>query len=268
MSDIHGAYEEYLKMKEKIEFDITDTLYIVGDIFDRGAGTYKILSDIMANKNIILLLGNHEFSYVSIYQNMKLFEETKDKRYKENADMWENYISDPAACGSASIKFLFHTIKKEQREYYLDYLSALSTDKLLFINGTYFYLTHGSVSTYDFKRVCDRADMSRHYLLLFDENEKLESVAATSIKALSDRNALKEMAKMAGDGWITDSIIITGHTPVKHYTTNKNMKIFRYGNNINIDCGCTGYNFGKKDSEGYTNHLSCLCLNTMEEFYI
>ena len=36
MSDLHGCYYKYIKMLEKINFSNNDTLYILGDIFDRG----------------------------------------------------------------------------------------------------------------------------------------------------------------------------------------------------------------------------------------
>ena len=39
ISDIHGCYEEYIKLLEKIGFSEDDTLYILGDIFDRGEKT-------------------------------------------------------------------------------------------------------------------------------------------------------------------------------------------------------------------------------------
>ena len=37
ISDIHGCYDMFLEMLDKIQFDETrDTLYILGDIMDRG----------------------------------------------------------------------------------------------------------------------------------------------------------------------------------------------------------------------------------------
>lgn len=270
MSDIHGAYEQYEQMKKKINLQKSDILYIIGDIFDRGPGTYKILKDIMENNNIILLLGNHEFSYVQIYENNNLYKETKKEKYKQVANEWIEYISDPAAGGVVTIDFLFHKIRKEQREKYLDFLASCDTEKLLNVNGRYFYLTHGSLSTYDYLRVTERINMNLLYLLLFNENEKLESIAAVDLNKVADFHALKkEMAAMASEGWNTDVTIITGHTPVKYYLpSQKDMKIITSGNNINIDCGCTGYNFDTPDADGYIKHLACLRLDDLQEFYI
>ena len=36
ISDLHGCYEEYIKMLELINFNGNDTLYVLGDICDRG----------------------------------------------------------------------------------------------------------------------------------------------------------------------------------------------------------------------------------------
>ena len=43
MSDIHGQYEKYAQMLEKISFSDEDTLYILGDVLDRGDHSMKIL---------------------------------------------------------------------------------------------------------------------------------------------------------------------------------------------------------------------------------
>ena len=45
MSDLHGCYDKYTKMLEKINFSDNDTLYILGDIVDRGPDGIKIWQD-------------------------------------------------------------------------------------------------------------------------------------------------------------------------------------------------------------------------------
>jgi len=60
MSDIHGCYDEFMRIIELIGFTDQDELYILGDIFDRGLEPLKILDYIVGHKNIILIKGNHE----------------------------------------------------------------------------------------------------------------------------------------------------------------------------------------------------------------
>ena len=38
ISDLHGRYDLYLEMLERIQFSPEDTLYILGDVADRNKG--------------------------------------------------------------------------------------------------------------------------------------------------------------------------------------------------------------------------------------
>ena len=60
MSDIHGMYDKYIEMMDLIDLKETDTLYILGDIIDRGVNSMKILQDMMKRSNVFGIFGNHE----------------------------------------------------------------------------------------------------------------------------------------------------------------------------------------------------------------
>lgn len=60
MSDLHGCYDKYLRMLEQIHLGDNDTLYILGDVIDRGKDGVKILLDMMNKKNVHPIIGNHE----------------------------------------------------------------------------------------------------------------------------------------------------------------------------------------------------------------
>ena len=60
MSDLHGQYQKFIKMLEKIDFNEKDELYIIGDIFDRGPQSLEIFDYVLGKPNIHLLRGNHE----------------------------------------------------------------------------------------------------------------------------------------------------------------------------------------------------------------
>lgn len=67
MSDIHGQYKLYKDMLDKINFSDNDTLYILGDMIDRGPEIDKLLLDIIERPNVICLVGNHELMMYSHY---------------------------------------------------------------------------------------------------------------------------------------------------------------------------------------------------------
>lgn len=57
-ADLHGNYTIWNKIKSTLTED--DTLYILGDVIDRGAGGIQILKEIMADSRMRMLKGNHE----------------------------------------------------------------------------------------------------------------------------------------------------------------------------------------------------------------
>lgn len=70
MSDIHGCYDEFMKMIDLIQLKENDALYILGDVIDRGNGSLQILDYIMSHKNIKMLLGNHEDLLLKWYHSI------------------------------------------------------------------------------------------------------------------------------------------------------------------------------------------------------
>lgn len=60
ISDIHGHYDMFIGLLDKIEFKDTDTLYVLGDVLDRGQHPIKVLKKLMEMPNAICLIGNHE----------------------------------------------------------------------------------------------------------------------------------------------------------------------------------------------------------------
>ena len=94
MSDLHGEYQKYLAMLEKIKFSQEDTLYLLGDLVDRGPEPVKILQDIMQRPNVYPLLGNHEVMAVYILKQLlvEVTEETisqVDTYLMENIFIWQ-----------------------------------------------------------------------------------------------------------------------------------------------------------------------------------
>ena len=60
MSDIHGQYDMFMELLATIELKDTDTLYVLGDVLDRGLHPIKTLQQLMKMPNVICMVGNHE----------------------------------------------------------------------------------------------------------------------------------------------------------------------------------------------------------------
>ena len=104
ISDLHGQYDLFLKLLEKINLKREDLLLIMGDICDRGEKSYEIYMKCMKmmklGYNLKFILGNHEDMLLedlendyplryetefSLYRNSKYFnKKSMEEWYKEN----------------------------------------------------------------------------------------------------------------------------------------------------------------------------------------
>ena len=62
VSDIHGCYDKYIQLLHRLGLKDSDTLYVLGDMIDRGPDGLKILMDISMRPNVVPFLGNHEYA--------------------------------------------------------------------------------------------------------------------------------------------------------------------------------------------------------------
>ena len=129
MSDLHGKYKLFLEMLELIQFSDKDTLYIIGDVVDRGEEPIRILQYIMKCENIHLILGNHEQMLLDSYrQNFNY--------YAYDTQLW---VSN----GGFTTYDELMTLKEEERLEIISYLSTLPYKKEITIDKNKFILVHG-----------------------------------------------------------------------------------------------------------------------------
>lgn len=80
ISDIHGRYDKYSAMLERIKFGEDDTLYALGDLIDRCDDGLKIMLDMMRRPNVHILMGNHEAMMLDALHSMaEITEESVEK---------------------------------------------------------------------------------------------------------------------------------------------------------------------------------------------
>ena len=219
MSDIHGCYEKYIEMLKLINFNDNDTLYIIGDICDRGNNPMKILFHMMEHENIIPIFGNHDLeAYPFLVSEFNDDLNVLDKKY-----LW--WMSQ----GGKTTITDFQKLNKKEQDKVLFYIEDFRDYIEIKVNGKDYLLVHGGLKDFE------------------------------STKPLSDYR-LRDLVWERPDYnkvYFNDKYIISGHTPTHFIDSNMMGKIIIKNNHICIDCGCV-----------YGNTLACLCLDTMEEFYI
>lgn len=70
ISDIHGEYNLFIKLLKKINFNDNDTLYICGDIIDKGSDSIKLIKFISNQKNMFAIMGNHEYTFAQYVRSI------------------------------------------------------------------------------------------------------------------------------------------------------------------------------------------------------
>lgn len=126
-SDIHGEYDLFIKLLDKIKFNHEeDAIYILGDVVDRGNGSIKTLQYIEQNKDkMILIKGNHEQMMIDA--------------------MIHNYQSLWLSNGGRTTLKEYNELSITEQNKVIDYIKSLPCLLQLEVNGKNYILSHAGV---------------------------------------------------------------------------------------------------------------------------
>ena len=127
ISDLHGEIDRFHRLLRNIHFSAEDTLYIIGDVIDRGPEGIAILREVMAAKNMYMLLGNHEYMMLDYFSPDAT--EVEIRRWNRNGN-------NPTLEG-------WYCLTSEEQEEMLSYLRSLPSHWKLELDCGKFYLVHG-----------------------------------------------------------------------------------------------------------------------------
>ena len=60
ISNIHGNYDKFCEMLQKISFKDSDVMYILGDMVDYGDKSMELIGDVSMRYNVLPILGEHD----------------------------------------------------------------------------------------------------------------------------------------------------------------------------------------------------------------
>ncbi len=202
MSDIHGMYGNFQKMLETIGFSDSDTLYILGDLVDRGKEGIKLLLDVMKRPNVICLIGNHDWTMASLLGNRRRIIERIGK--EQTLEIFKMWFSDG---GETTYKSFMAQDAETQRSV-LDFVNQMSFIKELTVNGNKFLMAH-TVPEYD--PDIPLKDRPAEDFIQGEPDYEIEYLPGTTI--------------------------ITGHTPTGLIDPAYHGRIWKGNRHIAIDCG-------------------------------
>ena len=92
ISDIHGYYDLFCRLLDKIRFGGGDKLYVLGDMIDKGPDSVRLAKLLFSMPNVCCIAGNHEYDFLKYYR--ALMRQTED--YDFVLEQLREYFSDGA----------------------------------------------------------------------------------------------------------------------------------------------------------------------------
>lgn len=228
MSDIHGNYDKYLAMLDEINFSDDDTLYILGDVLDRGEQPVELLWDMSLRPNIIPILGNHEVIASTLLRALCVEITEENAETQITADLLQSIHAWREEGGDTTLQG-FRRLPQEDREALLDYLDEFLPYAVVTVGENRFVLIHGGIP-YESRRIP------------LDEQPLLTLVEHRPDYLLR---------------YYENAFLVTGHTPTLHIGNAYIGKIYRDHGHIAVDCGA-----------GFDMPLGCIRLDDFREFYV
>ena len=230
VSDIHGCYDKYIQLLRRLDLKDSDTLYVLGDMIDRGPDGLKILMDISMRPNVVPFLGNHEYAALTCLP--WLVEELTEENTEPDVLLWRlksvhGWMSD----GGDKTVTEFRRLPLEARQDVLDILEDLTVYEEVKAGGREFVLVHAGLGGFSPDKPLDNYQLDE---LILSRPEP-------------------------GETYFPHKYLVCGHTPTPYYTGARpeDARIYRRDRLISIDCGCAS-----------GGPLGCICLDTLEELYV
>lgn len=228
LADIHGEYDMFLEILDKIKLKETDTLYILGDIFDRGPHPVQVMLKLMEMPNALCIVGNHELMALECLEFL-CKEITEESIEEMDSETVENLLSWQENGGMATMEE-FHRLDRETQQEMISFMKEFLIYEELTAGGQDYLLIHAGLGNYSPEK----------------------NIEDYSLKELVWDRADYEIKHFE------DVYVVTGHTPTQTIEDNPRPGyIYRKNNHIAIDCGAC-FPGGR---------LAAICLETGEEFY-
>lgn len=208
MSDLHGCYDKYCRMLQKIQFSDADELLVLGDVIDRGEGGIAILQDMMRRQNVQGFLGNHEYIMTAVLGSLgKKLPPDKVNGIKAVFGFW---LQD----GGAPTFEAFRRLSPAEQKELLHYVNGFSLFDEITLQHEVYFLSHAGIDNFDAKRS----------LFSYTAEELVDGRMDYSKPLFANKYT------------------VSGHTPTGLIDPAFSGRIYRANRHIAIDCGAV---FGK-----------------------
>ncbi len=230
ISDIHGCYREYRMLLDKIQFTEADTLYVLGDVVDRGPEPMKVLKDMMRRANVHPILGNHEYMAYQVLKklNVEITEENAEHHLNDQDIM--NYLVWIQSGGKVTAD-QFRQLDHTEKDEILDYIRSFRTYEEIHCGQRTYVLAHGGIHGFTEEKGLEEYRQKDFIFYRTDYTKR----------CFQDKN----------------TYLVTGHTPTFLIREDKKALVYEKYGHIAIDCGCV-----------FKGKLAAYCLDTGNITYV
>lgn len=240
ISDIHGLQQRFSAMLDRIRLQAEDTLFVLGDVIDRGPDGISLLKQIIHHPQMILLMGNHEHMMLEYYDSLQKLRSGRDLYHSmECMHRWDRNHNEMT-------KRDFALLPRGEQRALLDHLRELPLAYCdVYVKGRRFYLAHANWDSH----------FSQDVLYLKDFVHKHRDPSTVLWDRISKCDPLPPQRTL-----------VFGHTityfyqPIQPYQVWSGDGSLFEAKMIGIDCGCAANNEHTR--------LACLRLDDMEVFYV
>lgn len=259
VGDIHGCYDEWMELKERIEkLDSEAKFILVGDIIDRGPKVMEMINwameNITENGKYQMIIGNHEQEKIEWFAEFLEFRETHP---------WADYRIWRSDYYDFQRTLKKNKIFQEQVKHIVKFFDGLPVYKELFIDtgkrrGRQHYVI---VHAYLPPECVNKDETVKKSTLKFPANFK-------DVERFSDvmdrRSQVIWYRNYCGYKWLKSTIVLHGHTPTISEdifaVRAESGRICYLQNDINLDCGLV--------YRAESSNLATIRLEDLQEFYL
>lgn len=254
ISDIHGQFNSYMRMLDKIKFGKKDFLYVLGDCIDRGPDGINVIKDLMKRDNAELILGNHELMLLNSLEYLRDIEAGREPSNMGDDGMSPLELWTHPCNGGEGTSMEYAGLPEKEKESIEKYLRERRLIKRITIGDKKYHLSH----SYSLNKA-----FGKEVFLSKTTREMAESIVwDTLFDKTKDRTVPEKVFNYQRD------IYVMGHIFTQRFgemTEDGKGKIYKGDNYrgymvIDVDCGMA--------LNGRSSRLGCICLETGEEYYV
>lgn len=246
IGDVHGCYEECMRLIKKIEREDNYARFIfIGDVIDRGSDSVKMLrwcmEHVKEGGKYQMLMGNHELMFMEWCSSQWFpYCEGKETSYKHAYYNTDEDLEKEGVLTERDTHKMFAFLKK---------LPLVLEKEVISPDGRQQYvLAHAWAKEEEMQQIRDHSRQPVHFFRTF----------------LLDRAGVQADAAYDKEG---RRILVHGHTPTISedvYTQGgvPGRIVYRV-HAINVDCGIS---HGRTE-EGLVGNLAAICLENLNEYY-